>query len=82
MKNLKIKIRGFLIIKIAKLRREIKAYKERILEDTIREQEYIDQMNIMQDEIRQLILKLPKEERELWLKKKGKKYERHTPKKK
>lgn len=82
MKNLKIKIRGFLIIKIAKLRREIKAYKERILEDTLREQDYIDQMNIMQDDIRQLILKLSKEERELWLEKKGKKNERHTPKKK
>lgn len=82
MKNLKIKIRGFLIIKIAKLRREIKAYKERILEDALREQDYIDKINIMQDEIRQLILKLPKEEREAWLKRKDKKNERHLFKKK
>lgn len=82
MKNLKIKIKGMLVVKIAKLRKEIRAYKERVIEDTLKEQEYIDQMNIMQDEIRQLILMLPEKERELWLEKKGKKYERHTSKKK
>ena len=82
MKNLKIKIRGFLIIKIAKLRKKIKAYEDRILEDALKEQEYIDEMNLMKDEIRQLILKLPKEERDAWLKRKEKKNERHFFKKK
>lgn len=82
MKKLKIKLKGILVLKIAKLRKEIKVYKERIAEDVLREQEYIDKMNIMQGEIRELLLKLSKEERELWLKERNKKNERHTPKKK
>lgn len=82
MKNLKIKLKGSLVLKIAKLKKEINTYKERIAQDVLKEKEYIDKINLMQDDIRQLILKLSKEERELWLKKKGKEYERHTPKKK
>lgn len=82
MKKLKIKLKGILVLKIAKLRKEIKAYKERIAEDVLREQEYIDKMNLLQGDIRELLLKLPKEERELWLKERNKKNERHTPKKK
>lgn len=82
MKNLKIKIKGFLVLKIAKYRKEIKAYKERLAEDVLREQKYIDKINLMQADIRELLLKLSKEERELWLKKKGKDYEGHTPRKK
>lgn len=82
MKKFKIKIKGWLLVKIAKYRKEIKAYKMRIDEDILREQEYIDMINLLQDDIRQLTLKLPKEERELWLKERNKKNERHTPKKK
>lgn len=82
MKKLKIKIKGWLLVKIAKYRKEIKAYKERIAEDVLEKQKLIDKMNIMQGDIRKLLLKLPKEDRELWLKEKGKDYERHTPKKK
>ena len=82
MKKLKIKLKGILVLKIAKLRKEIKAYKERITEDVLREQDYIDKMNLLQGDIRELLLKLPKEERELWLKERNKKNERHTPKKK
>ena len=81
MKKLKIKIRGFLVIKIMKYRKEIKIYKDKLADNVLKEREYIDKMNLMQDEIRQLLLKLTKEERELWLKEKGKDYERHTPKK-
>lgn len=82
MKKLKIKIKGWLLVKIAKYRKEIKAYKERIAEDVLEKQKLIDKMNIMQGDVRELLLKLPKEDRELWLKEKGKDYERHTPKKK
>lgn len=82
MKKLKIKIKGWLLVKIAKYRKEIKAYKERITEDVLEKQKLIDKMNIMQGDVRELLLKLPKEDRELWLKEKGKDYERHTPKKK
>ena len=82
MKNLTKKIQQSLTLKILKLKKEIRAYKNRITQDVLKEQEYIDKMSLMQDDIRQLLLKLPKEERELWLKEKGKDYERHTPKKK
>ena len=82
MKKLKIKIKGLLVLKIAKLKKEIKAYKERILQDVLKEQEYIDKINLLELDIRELLLKLPKEERELWLKERNKKNERHTPKKK
>lgn len=78
----KTKVKGWLLVKIAKLRRENKAYRKRIADDVIVEHQLIDKISLMQDDIRQLLLKLPKEERELWLKKKGKEYERHTPKKK
>lgn len=82
MKKLKIKLKGILVLKIAKLRKEIKAYKKRIDEDILREQDYIDKLNLLQGDIRELLMKLSKEERELWLKGRNKKNERHTPKKK
>lgn len=82
MKNLKIKIKGSLVLKIAKLRKEIKAYKKKITDNVLIEQGYIDKITLMQNDIRELLLKLSKEDRELWLKKKGNNYEGHTPKKK
>ena len=82
MKKLKIKLKGLLLVKIAKYRKEIKAYKDRIANDVLLHQELIDKINLMQDDIRQLLLKLPKEERELWLRERNRENERHTPKKK
>lgn len=82
MKKLKIKIKSSLLIKIAKLRKEIKSYKKRITDDVLKEQEYIDKITLMQGEIRELLLKLPKDDRELWLKTKGEKDERYFTKKK
>jgi len=82
MKNIKIKIKGILVLKIAKLRKELKIYKEKIAEDVIEKRQLIDKISLMQDDIRQLLLKLPKEERELWLKERNRKDERYTPKKK
>lgn len=76
------KIKGLLLVKIAKLRKEIKIYKERIAEDVLEKQGLIDKITLLENDIRQLTLKLPKEERELWLKERNKKNERHTPKKK
>ena len=72
----------YLIVKTIKYKRESKLYKKKYEENTLNERQYIDKINLMQDDIRQLLLKLSKEERELWLKKKGKDYEGHTPKKK
>lgn len=82
MKNLKIKIRENLVFKIVKLRREIKIYKKKIINSILKEQEYIDKITLMQNDVRELLLKLSKEDRELWSKEKGKDYEKHTPKKK
>ena len=82
MKKLKIKLKGFLVLKIAKLRREIKAYKERLADDVLEKQDLIDKIKLLELDVRDLLLKLPKDERELWLKERNKKNERHTPKKK
>ena len=82
MKNLKIRIKSSLLIKIAKLRKEIKAYKRKITENALNEQAYIDRITLMQGNIRELLLKLSKEDRELWLKEHGGNDERYIIKKK
>lgn len=82
MNKLKAKLKEAMLLKITKLKKQIKAYKYRVDQDIIKEQEYIDKINLLQDDARQLLLKLSKEERELWLKERNKKNERHTPKKK
>ena len=58
IKNTKIRIKKSLILKIAKLRKENKLYKERITEDVLKEQEYIDKITLLENEIRQLNLKI------------------------
>lgn len=82
MKKLKIKIKGWLLVKIARYRKQIKTYKEKIADNVLKEQEYIDKMNLMQNDIRELLLNLSKEDRINWLKKKGKEYEGYFNKKK
>lgn len=82
MKSLKIRIKNSLILKIAKLRKEIKAYKRKITENALNEQAYIDRITLMQGNIRELLLKLSKEDRELWLKEHGGNDERYITKKK
>lgn len=67
MKNLKIKIKGILVIKIAKLRKEIKTYKERIAEDVLEKQKLIDKINLMQADIRELLLMIPADQRKKWM---------------
>lgn len=53
----KIRIKRLLILKIAKLRKEIRLYKNRITEDVLKEQEYIDKITLLENEIRELKLK-------------------------
>ena len=53
----KIRIKRLLIIKIAQLRKENKLYKNRITEDVLKEQQYIDKITLLENEIRQLKLK-------------------------
>ena len=57
VKKLKNKINGYLIVKIIKLRKQIKIYKERIAKDVLKEQEYIDKITLLENEIRELKLK-------------------------
>ena len=56
MKKLKTRIKGWLIVKIAKLRKENKTLKNKIIEFVLKEQEYIDAMNLMKSELRKLRL--------------------------
>ena len=56
MKKLKTRIKGWLIVKIAKLRKENKTLKNKIIELVLKEQEYIDAMNLMKSELRKLRL--------------------------
>lgn len=56
MKKLKTRIKGWLIIKIAKLRKENKRLKEQLEKVKPKEQKYIDKMNLMKSELRKLRL--------------------------
>ena len=56
MKKLKTRIKGWLIVKIAKLRKDNKFLKEKIQELILKEQDYIDEFNLMKSEIRSLKL--------------------------
>lgn len=56
--RLKIRIKRLLIVKIADLRKQIKLYENKIIENVKREQEYIDKITLLENEIRQLNLKI------------------------
>lgn len=56
MKKIKTRIKGWLIVKIAKLRKENKTLKNKLEELVLKEQEYIDAMNLMKSELRKLRL--------------------------
>ena len=56
--RLKIRIKRLLIVKIADLRKQIKLYEKKIIENVKREQEYIDKITLLENEIRQLNLKI------------------------
>lgn len=56
MKKLKTRIKGWLIVKIAKLRRDNKTLKNKLEELVLKEQDYIDKMNLMKSELRKLRL--------------------------
>lgn len=81
MKKLKIKIKGFLVLKIARYRKEIKAYKTKLTNNAIIEQGLIDKITLLENDIRDLLLKLPKEEKDNWLMERNKN-ERYFTKKK
>ena len=56
--KLKIRIKRLLIIKIADLRKQLKIYENKIIENVKKEQQYIDKITLLENEIRQLNLKI------------------------
>lgn len=56
MKKLKTRIKGWLIVKIAKLRKDNKTLKNKLEELVLKEQKYIDKINLMKSELRKLRL--------------------------
>lgn len=73
MKKLKIKIKGWLLVKIAKYRKQIKLLEKKIIEIIEKEQDYIDKITLLENDIRELTLKLTTEQRAEYLKLKNKK---------
>ncbi len=80
MKKLKIKIKGWLLVKLAKARKEVRILKERITDDVLETQKYVDEIANKDRLIRDLLLKLDEEEKNEWLKENN--YERYFDKKK
>ena len=83
---MKKRIKEIVLVKITKkmikLKRENRAFKNKILNDAIYEQKVIDKISLLENDIRQLLLKLDEGDRELWLSERGKDYERYYDKKK
>ena len=80
IKQIKIKIKGCLLVKLAKARREIKALRERVADDVLDTQTYNDEISNKDRLIRDLLLKLDEDTRNEWLKENN--YERYFDKKK
>ena len=55
-KKIKTRIKGWLIVKIAQLRKENKRLKTKVEEFVLKEQDYIDELNRLKSEIRGLKL--------------------------
>lgn len=55
-KKIKTRIKGWLIVKIAQLRKENKRLKTKVEEFVLKEQDYIDELNRLRSEIRGLKL--------------------------
>ena len=75
LKKMKIKVKGWLLVKLAKARKEVRILKERITDDVLETQKYIDEISNKDRLIRDLLLKLNDEERNEWLKEHN--YERY-----
>ena len=78
MKQLKIKIKGCLLVKLAKTRREVKTLRERVADDVLDTQKYNDEISNKDRLIRDLLLRLEEDERKEWLKEHN--YERYFDK--
>lgn len=75
IKKIKFKIKGSLLVKLAKARKDVKVLKERITDDVLEAQKYIDEISNKDLLIRDLLLKLNEDDRKEWLKEHN--YERY-----
>jgi hypothetical protein len=80
IKQIKIKIKGCLLVKLAKARKDVRVLRERIADDALGVQKYVDELSNKDRLIRDLLLKLDDETRDAWLKEHN--YERYFDKKK
>ncbi len=77
-KKMKIKIKGWLLVKLAKSRKEVRILRERIADDVLDRQKYVDEISNKDRLIRDLLLKLDDDIRKQWLKENN--YERYFTK--
>lgn len=78
VKSLKIKVKGWLLVKLAKARKDIRTLKEQITDDVLERQQYFDEIANKDRLIRDLLLKLDEDTRKEWLKENN--YERYFDK--
>lgn len=78
LKKLKIKVKGWLLVKLATSRKEVRVLRERIADDVLDRQKYVDEISNKERLIRDLLLKLDDDTRKQWLKENN--YERYFTK--
>ena len=80
LNKIKIKVKGWLLVKLAKARKDIRTLKEQITDDVLERQQYFDEIANKDRQIRDLLLMLDEDTRNNWLKENN--YERYFDKKK
>ena len=78
LKKLKIKVKGWLLVKLVTSRKEVRVLRERIADDVLDRQKYVDEISNKNRLIRDLLLKLDDDTRKQWLKENN--YERYFTK--
>ena len=75
IKQFKIKIKGCLLVKLAKARKDVRVLRERVADDALDVQKYVDEIANKDRLIRDLLLMLDDDTRNNWLKENN--YERY-----
>ena len=80
LKKLKIRVKGWLLVKLALARKEVRTLRKRVADDVLETQKINDEISHKDRLIRDLLLKLDDNTRREWLKENN--YERYFDKKK
>lgn len=78
LKKLKIKVKGWLLVKLATARKEVRTLREKVADDVLEMQKVSDEISNKDRLIRDLLLKLDDDTRKQWLKENN--YERYFTK--